>query len=202
MRILGLTLLASSLVLANSLVVKKGDVEISLNNLPKKMKKGEELSLDYGTSVCFMEGKGRIVVNKRIQLKKPGKCYLVPVPEGFSIKKYAKKLENAITVTMIDSSEDVRHGVSTKAVVNIDDKKDIILPKNDKELIIYSNKFGPHPVTINLKDNKGNILFSVENEENDITFFKVAASSVKTNYRIEVLDGFGGILIDKRIVKE
>lgn len=202
MRILGTILLTSSMLFANSLLVKKGDVVILLNNVEKSLKKGNELALDYGTSVCFKNGKGRVVINKRIQLKKPGKCYLVPVPKGFDIKEYMAKAKDMISVAMIDSSETVRHGVSTKGTNDLDDGKDIILKKEDKDLIIYSEKFGPHPVIVNLKDSNGNLIMSLENEENDITFFKVASSSIKTGYRVEVIDGFEEVLIDKKIVKE
>jgi len=201
MRILGTILLTSSILFANSLVVKKADVTVLLNNVEKSLSKGYELALDYGTSVCFKNGKGRVVINKRIQLKKPGKCYLVPVPKGFDIKDYVTKAKEIVSVAMIDSSESVRHGVSTKGTNDLDDGKDIVLKKDDKDLIVYSEEFGPHPIFVNLKDAKGNILMSVENEENDITFFKVDSSSVKTGYRIEVLNGFEEVLIDKRIVK-
>ena len=83
MRILGTILLTSTVLFANSLVVKKSDVTVLLNNVEKSLSKGNTLVLDYGTSICFKSGKGRVVINKRIQLKKTGKCYLVPVPKGF-----------------------------------------------------------------------------------------------------------------------
>lgn len=43
---------------------------------------------------------------------------------------------------------------------------------------------------------------SVENEESDITFFKVAGNTIKTGYKIEILSGMEEILINKKIVKE
>jgi hypothetical protein len=202
MRILGTIILTSSILFASNLVVKKADVVVLLNNVEKSLSKGNELALDYGTSICFKNGNGRVVINNRIQLKKPGKCYLIPVPKGFDIKDYMAKAKEMVSVAMIDSSESVRHGVSTKGTNDLDDGKDIILKKGDKELVIYSEEFGPHPVIVNLKDENGNILISLENEENDITFFKVASSSIETGYRVEILNGFDENLIDKKIVKE
>lgn len=202
MRIIVNILFAASILSANSLTVKDGDVIASINNVEKSLKNGNELALEYGSSVCFKSGNGRILVNEKIQLKKPNKCYLVPVPEGFDIKDYIAKAKDTVMITMIDSSENVKHGVSTKGTNDLDDGKDIVLKNSNEDLVIYSKEFGPHPVMINLKDEKGNILMSVENEESDITFFKVANTSIKSGYQVEVLDGFETPILIKKIVKE
>jgi hypothetical protein len=202
MRIIVNILFAASILSANSLTVKDGDVIASINNVEKSLKNGNELAIDYGSTVCFKSGKGRLLIDEDIQLKKPNKCYLIPVPEGFDIKNYFAKAKETITIAMIDSSENVKHGVSTKGTNDLDDGKDIVLRNNSEDLVIYSKEFGPHPITINLKDEKGNILMSVENEETDVTFFKVANSSIKSGYKVEVLDGFEAPILIKKIVKE
>ena len=202
MRILISVLFAVSVLSANSLIVKDGDVIASINNVENSLKSGNELALDYGSTVCFKSGNGRLLIDENIQLKKPNKCYLVPVPEGFDIKDYIAKAKDTVMITMIDSSENVKHGVSTKGTNDLDDGKDIVLKNSSEDLVIYSKEFGPHPVMINLKDEKGNIIMSVENEESDITFFKVANSSIKSGYQVEVLDGFESPILIKKIVKE
>lgn len=197
MKILGSLFVASTLMFANGLVVKNGDVLITLNNVEKSLKDNENLALDFGSTVCFKSGEGRVLINDKIQLKKPNKCYLIPVPENSNKDSILKDT----IATKIDSTEKVKSGVSTRGIINFDDGKDIILKGND-DLVVYSDKFGPLPITVNLKDEKGNILMSVENEESDITFFKVAGNTIKTGYKIEILSGMEEILINKKIVKE
>ena len=86
--------------------------------------------------------------------------------------------------------------------IYFDESLSIVLKNSSEDLVIYSKEFGPHPVMINLKDEKGNILMSVENEESDVTFFKVANSSIKSGYQVEVLDGFESAILIKKIVKK
>ncbi|MDD3008783.1 MAG: hypothetical protein PHQ70_07955 [Arcobacter sp.] len=201
MKILGSLFVASTLMFANGLVVKNGDVLITLNNVEKSLKNNENLALDFGSTVCFKGGEGRVLINEKIQLKKPNKCYLVPTPKEFNIKEFVSEKTQPLLLTKIDSTEKVKSGVSTKGTNDLDDGKDILLKGND-DLIVYSDMFGPLPVTVNLKDEKGNILMSVENEDNDITLFKVVGNSVKTGYKVEVISGMEEVLIDKKIVKE
>ncbi len=201
MKILGSLLLATTFVFANGLVVKNGDVLISLNNEEKSLKNNENLALDFGSTVCFKSGEGRVLINDKIQLKKPNKCYLVPTPKDFDIKEFISQKTEPILLTKIDSTEKIRGGVSTRGTNDLDDGKDIFLKANE-DLVVYSDKFGPFPITVNLKDEKGNILISVKNEDNDITLFKVSGNTVNTDYRVEVLSGMEEILIDKKIVKE
>lgn len=201
MRILGSLFVASTFMFANSLVIKNGDVLISLNNVEKSLKDNQSLALDFGSTVCFKSGEGRVLINDKIQLKKPNKCYLVPTPKEFDIKEFVSQKTEPILLTKIDSTEKVKSGVSTKGTNDLEDGKDIVL-KGNEDLVIYSDMFGPLPVTVNLKDEKGNILMSVENEDSDITLFKVAGNTVKNGYRVEVLSGMEEVLINKKIVKE
>lgn len=201
MKVLGSLFIATTFMFANGLIVKNGDVVITLNNVEKSLKDKESLALDFGSTVCFKSGEGRVLINDKIQLKKPNKCYLVPTPKEFDIKDYALKAKDLISVAMIDSTEKVKSGVSTKGTNDLEDGKDIIL-KGNEDLVVYSDMFGPLPITVNLKDEKGSILMSVENEDSDITLFKVAGNSVKNGYRVEVLSGMEEVLINKKIVKE
>lgn len=202
MKVLGSLLVMATFVFANGLVVKNGDVVITLNNVEKSLKDKQSLSLDFGSTVCFKSGEGRVLINEKIQLKKPNKCYLVPTPKEFDIQEYTLKVKDLISVAMIDSTEKVKSGVSTKGVNELDDGKDIVLKNSAEDLVVYSDKFGPLPIIVNLKDENGNILMSVENEDSDITLFKVAGNSVKNGYRVEVLSGMEEVLINKKIVKE
>lgn len=202
MKVLGSLFIATTFMFANGLVVKNGDVVITLNNVEKSLKDKESLALDFGSTVCFKSGEGRVLINEKIQLKKPNKCYLVPTPKEFDIKDYALKAKDLISVAMIDSTEKVKSGVSTKGVNDLDDGTDIVLKSSAEDLVVYSDKFGPLPIIVNLKDENGNVLMSVENEQSDITLFKVAGNTIKTGYKVEVLNGFDEVLVSKKIIKE
>jgi len=203
MKFLMLFLLLTLGLFAEELTVKKGDVVVGLNGVDKALKKGDKITLEDAVLVCFKSGNGRVIINKRRQLsKKSKKCYQTPIPKGFSIESYMTKAKNVVSVAFLDSAETVRHGVSTKGIKDFDDKKDILVKSSSEEVVIYSKEFGPHPILVSLKDNNGKEILSYENEENDVTFFKVKSSIVKTGYIVEVKNGFDEILLSKQIVKE
>lgn len=193
--------LIGSVICAGELEVKKSDVVISLNGVEKVMKKSERLVLGDGILVCFKSGDGRVIINNRRQLtKKSKKCYQTPLSKGFDIASYIEKAKSKITLATIGDKEKVIHGVSTKAIANLDDGHDIIIENPSDDLVFYSEKFGPHPITMYLKDEKGKELLSFENEDNEITFFQLTSSSIKSGYSIEILNGFDEILLSKKIL--
>lgn len=200
MKFLLVLLFVTTLIIANSLIVKESDVMISLNNQTKNLKKDDKLILDNGSTICFKSGNGRVIINEDIQLMKVGSCETIPVPKSFNWNDTFSKVTTYV-VTYLNPSEMVKDGVSTKGINDLDDEKDIILENTVDELILYSKDFGPHPITINLKNEKGEIIISVENKNNDITFFKVLSSTLKTGYLIEVLNGFGESILRKKIIK-
>jgi hypothetical protein len=189
---------------ASELVIKKADVLGSINGKVIAFNKGENLILTEGTHVCYVSGEGRLVINKKTQLfsKTKKKCYQLPIPKGFDLKSYKDKATEMFVVAFIDSKDEIKNGVSTKGSKEFDSKGNIILSSKDKELVIFSKEFGPHPITVNIKNSEGKILNTFVNEENDITFFKVDSSTVKTGYKLEVLSGFDEVLINKSIIKE
>lgn len=201
--LIGLFIL-TSFIWANELTVKRGAVKASINGKEFSFKNTDSLVLEKGSYVCYISGKGRIVINKKIQLfsKTQNKCFQIPIPKNLEASYFINKAKEIATVVFIDSSENVRDGVSTKGAKAINDNKEIIVSVTSKNLIIYSKEFGPHPVRVNIKDTKGEIMSSFVNEENDITYFKIDSNILKTNYRLEVLSGFDEVLINKKIVKE
>lgn len=201
MKFLLILLFSATLISANSLIVKDSTIVVSLNNVNTNLKVGNEVTLDNGTTICFKSGEGRAIINNDVQLMKPDSCHLLPPPKDFNLKELFLKFETYVYARM-SSKEKSIDGVSTKGMNSFDDRKDIVLKRNIKDLIIYSKEFGPYPITINLKDEKESIVLSVQNEHEDITFFKVLSSSVNTGYSIEVLDGYGRIILTKKIIKE
>ena len=188
---------------ANELEIKKAEVTLSINAEEYTFKKGHKLKLEVASNICYINGKGRILINKKVQLfSKTKKCHQLEIPKGFDIGKYLKKNKERFVLAFIESKEKVRNGVATKGSKGFDDKEDILIRKDQKELLLYSKEFGPHPIVVNIKNTQNKIIASFVNEENDITFFKVNASLLKTDYKLEILNGFDEIIVEKKIVKE
>ena len=200
-KLLILGVIVSSLF-ANELVVKKADVNISIGSQQLSLKNGEKLSLNEGDTVCYQSGKGRIVINGTKQLsKRTASCYTLPLPEGFDAKHYANEAAELVSVSFIRSKESVQDGASTKSIAGFDND-DLLLKKEAKEFVFISDELGPHPVIVNIKNQKGEVVFSMINEESDITLMKVDAGMIQDGYILNVLDGFNGELMTKKIVKE
>lgn len=63
MKIIWLLLLFINILFANSLVIKESDVKLLINGQTFDMKKDQNLTLEVGTKVCFLEGNGKVIIN-------------------------------------------------------------------------------------------------------------------------------------------
>lgn len=182
-------------VYAVELVVKKADVEVNINSQKLTLSKGKKINLEEGSTICYLAGKGKIVISElKKQLKKPGRCLSVPISESMA-EVYMKSLKKAIVTNFLDSTERVKHGVGTKGINN-----GAQIGFTETELVIISEEFGPLPVTAVIKDESGEELYSFENEESDVTAFRISKSLLKPGMVVEVYNGFEEFLLDEKIV--
>jgi len=200
MKILISIALLASLSFSQMLSVIKGDVKISVNKKEYNLGKGEKKELEDGDSILFISGIGRVIIDDIQLSENTRKEYKVPVKRGYFSNLF-KKLKEGVVIAYVDTQESSKNGVSTKGVKEINDNSNIILKADSKEFIIASEQFGPYPVTIKLKDEKGKVVDTFVNENNDITIYKVSSSFVKNGFKIEVFDGFDEVLLKKNIVK-
>lgn len=182
--------------------VKKGDVVVSINTQEVNFKKGDVSTLDEGTTICYVSGEGKLAIPElKKQLKKAGRCLMVPISEG-SATSYMADMKNKATVAFWDSSESVRHGAGTKGQTEFDAEGSFIVKAEEKELLIYGKEFGPLPVLVLLKDESGNELMSVENNESETTIVHIGKKSLKTGMSVEIYNGFEELMLSKKIVVE
>ena len=199
LRFICLALLASP-IFAMTIYVSKGDVLISENSKDLLLKNGASKEVASGATLCYKSGKGKVKIPElKRQLKKPGRCIMIPLEES-AVNKQIDSIKNMVKVSFWDSSESVKHGVGTKGETEFEDTGAIIVSKEQKELIIYGKEFGPLPVRIVLKDKKGNEVSVFENEESEITMFRINRQQLHSGMSIEIYNGFDELLINKNII--
>lgn len=201
MRLFIILIFFISSLFCKQIVIKNGQVNLTINNVEKKFEDSQMGNVEEGNIVCFKNGEGVVIIDDKIQLNKPGKCYLIPIEKKSSVNEYVSKLSDAFLITFIDSTESVKHGVNTKGVMSLEDKSDIVLSLNQKKLIFCSDKIGPHPIFIKLLDEKGNIVINIENENSEMIFFEIDTANLKTGFYIQILNGFDEYILNKRIIK-
>jgi len=182
--------------------VKKADVLASINTQEVLLKKGEVKNLQEGTTICYMDGKGKLTFKElKKQLKKKGRCLMIPLDKSDS-KSYLEDMKHKFEVAYLDSSESVNHGTGTKGQATFKEDGELLIKAKDSELVIYSEEFGPLPVSIILKDKDGNEVMEFENDESDVTFIRIAKDSLKTGMTLEVYNGFEEPLMQRKIIVE
>jgi len=196
--------LGSFLATANSLTVKDADVNATINSESKVLKKGVTLELKEGSNICFKSGKGRMVINniRQLSAKSEISCILLEVKKGFEFTKWVKNKTKTIGMLFVESNEEVKSGVSKGVDDSNSSQRNYIIPTDKKEMLIYSDSFGPLPVTLSVKDTNGEVVQSFVNEESDKSMFRVGVESVDANYTLEVTNAFGNVLLDVRFVEE
>ncbi|WP_419770298.1 MAG: hypothetical protein ACNI3C_00450 [Candidatus Marinarcus sp.] len=196
--IIGISLMASELV------VKKSDVKISVNGEIKSLSKDASLNLEDGSSVCFLEGEGKVIINKHKQLtKKSKKCYSTPLPEGFKIEDFVEGLTNSAKVALITGELKVKNGVSTKSIQTSQTVTgNYEITSEQKEIIVYNELYGPLPVTLKIIDKDKNIVQEFINEENTVTLFRIPTNILKENYNILITNAFDEELLNQTIINK
>jgi hypothetical protein len=202
MRKIVLSALLVSSLFAVDMQVKKGDVIVNINTQEVAFKKGSKSVLSEGTTICYVSGKGKVVIPElKKQLKKAGRCLMVPIAEG-SVTTYMQDMKNKATVAFWDSSESVRHGAGTKGQTEFNNDGAFVLTPDQKELVIFGKEFGPLPVVVVLQDADGNEIMSFENEESETTLVHIGKQTLKTGMSVEVYNGFEELMLSKKVVVE
>lgn len=194
-----MAVLVASSALATTMEIKKAEVVVSVNTLTTRLKVGTTLDILEGTTVCYVKGKGKVIFPQlKKQLKKRGRCLLVPLSEENS-ESYIADIKNKITVAFWDSSESVHHGSGTKGNKEFTNSTPIIVSKSQNELVLYGKEFGPLPVTVVLKDKKGQILEHFENDESETTLVRISRAQFQEATSLEIYNGFEEKILTKEI---
>lgn len=189
---------------ASELIVKKADVKISVNGDVKELTKNEKLSLLPGSSICFLDGKGKVIIDKRKQLtKKSKKCYTTAIPKDFNMEDFLKNLADTAKVALITGDLKVKNGVSTKSIQTTETLTgNINITKGQKELIVLNETYGPLPISLKIYDIDKNIIQEFINEEDEVTLFRIPSVILNDNYNIVITNAFDDELLNQVITKD
>lgn len=190
-------------IFASELIVKKADVKISINGDEKELIKDSEISINPGSTICFLDGDGKVIIDRKKQLtKKSKKCYSTPIPEGFDINKLVSNLVDSAKVALITGDLKVKNGVSTKSINTTEVVTGYYsITKNDRKIIIYNENYGPLPVTLTVYDAEKNIKRIYVNEDSVSSFFILSTKNLENKYSIVVTNAFEDELLRQVIVK-
>lgn len=197
MRIILFVILSVSFLFANNLTVKGGDATVLINGQEFKIPKDHNLTVQPGTMICFIKGAGTVIIDKKVKLNsKNPECYQFPIDN----KTDAKKLLSSIGDEAVITTEPKKAPASSRGLESLTTEKGIIsLPPSKKEVVIYSESYGPLPVTLNVKNPDGTVIKAIVNKENDQTLFRIPTSYLSNNTKIEVTNAFGDKLVDKKV---
>lgn len=104
--------LAAQAVFGTTVVVKKADVIVAVNKVQIMLEKDEDMSLYPNEEICFVKGKGKIIIDNKIKISSRSK------KKCFTNKKDVKTTDLlTISVVYTDSSENTRAGTSRQLVL-------------------------------------------------------------------------------------
>jgi len=199
MKYLILLLLSLQTLFASTVQVKDGVAKVQVNADVKTYNAKDTFQVFAGDTICFIDGNGRLIIDSKRQLSNKSKtCFIVPVTNEFDLEKYLASVKDKVYVVFFDSTERVRHGVSTKGSFIEEGISEINLLKGE-DLLIHSDTFGPLPVYILLINENGKVMQTISNEDQEITFVNIKSATLQNGYKIEIKNGFNQVLLKKQI---
>ena len=189
---------------ANYLTVKGGDATLLINGQEFKVPEDHNLTLRQGMMICFIQGKGKVVINGKKELdQKTKECYQVPIDDTFDIKKFLSTAEKKSIVKITEVSSSVEDATIHRGIAVADEVKGIpgiiTIKPSDKEVVIYNNSYGPLPVTVSIKKSDGTVTKKILNEESTNTLFRIPTMYLENNSKIEVTNAFGDKLLNQQV---
>ena len=190
-------LLSFTILFANHLTVKGGDVTLLINGQKFTVPEDRNLTVKPGTMICFVKGTGTVIIDDKMKLSgKNPECYQIPLDNDTDIKTLLSSIEDEAVISVEqEEAPSSSRGIKTFKVI----KGIISLPPSKKEVVIYSESYGPLPVTLSIKKPDGTVIKEIVNEKSDKTLFRIPASYLHNDSNIEVTNAFGDKLLDKKV---
>jgi len=183
--------------------VKKAPISLLINEQSRDLKIGEKFTLTAGDMICFTKGDGRVVIvgkTYKKQLSKRNKsCKHLPSEDGETIE-YSQILKHSVVSIFEKSKEKSTDGVSRKSLESDILTAPISMGTDAKYLAVENSTWGPLPIMLELLDSKGVVIETLTNEEDVTTSFILPRDMLKNVYSIKVLNAFGDILVNSKIV--
>lgn len=201
MKLIAGILINCSLLFAGNLTVKDNIVTISINGDKYTLNQKDEKSFIDGSTICYEEGNGRIIIDNSIQLASKNNCIQTEIKDASIFKKLVSNLDNSLLVSFSNSKEKVLDGVSSKDI-NFGNKiETILLNSEQKYIVISSESSGPLPIILNIKNKDGNTVKSLINKIDTNTNFILNSKDLKDTDLIIISNGFDIVIKTIKIVK-
>jgi len=202
-KIVSLALVTTVALFAFDAEVKKGSVSLLVNDKDISYELGKTFPLQAGDLVCFVSGEGRVVIkgdkySKQIS-KRSKSCKRLPMKSADK-KDYLALVSDKIVAKFGKTKETAVAGVSTRSTTTSETlTTPLTLKKDNKYLILENDKWGPLPVTIEIHNEKGEVIATDVNEEDVLTSFIFSRNVLKDGYTVEVVNAFDEALVKSTI---
>lgn len=195
MKVIFSLLFISALLFGGNIIVKDGDVNLSINGIDNNLQKDSNIDFLDGSTICYKSGNGRVVVNSNIQLASDSKdCIQTKIKDDDTFKKLLANLKNSFLVSFSNTSETIIDGVSSKGTIVNNKKTDLNISLSKEYLLIQSESSGPLPITLTILDKSNKIVNTIVNENESKSIFILSTNELKNKYIIKINDGFGSTI--------
>jgi len=181
--------------------IKYENVTVEIAGKKYDYKKGENFTFDYGQKICLLsKGDGVIKIIGEGQIDEDTPCETfekkIRIPSSTLLSIV---LNSNITKKVEEASV---NGVGSRDSVDENAPIDIVVDKGFKELVIESSEWGHLPITLSVKNSKGEVVESFVNKESKKSLFRVMAKSVDINDTVVVTNKKNEVLLNVRLVDE
>ncbi len=186
-------LMMSYTLLAFDAQVDGGDVVLMVNEINQTHKAQTKLKFNDGDTVCFVSGEGVLKIkNDTKTLTQENKSC-----------KYFGDFTNTQTNGTSPTRGKMQDAISYRNATSSEiDTTPIAIKATDKYLHIKSKVWSPRTITIKIFDTQGKVVATDANKNNPVTSFIFPTDILKDGYRVKVMDGFDGVLMDSLVVNK
>ena len=171
------------------LKVKGADVVILVDGKKTALHEGDMFQVSVGSQIDFVEGDGRVVINKR-QLRAKSRIKSYKIPEN-SKEKVLQVVLNDLAGTISENSQKTA-GLGRKGSEGESEHVFIATPE---VIIVESQSFGPLPVTASVFNEKGDLELELINEDDEDTIFSFDKSEFKAGSKLVITNAFDDELV-------
>lgn len=202
MKYVFLILAFCSIVFAGNILVKDSQSSISINGILYDLEKDTTKEFVDGSTICYEDGNGRVIINDSIQLSNIEECIQTTIKDDSVINNLLEGLKDSILISFSDTNEKIVDGVSSKDV-NFENQIETISIEDEQQyIVVQSESSGPLPITLEIKNDKGTTIKKLINNENTQTAFILNTNYMGSNYELTLSNGFGINIKNIRISKK
>jgi hypothetical protein len=184
------------ILVASNLVVKDGNVTVTIGKSERELPIGTTIDLAKGTKVCYLAGNGRVTIDGISRsAESKDKCYTTQKEKKFDMKAIIDEyLKNNILVKLFKKSNDNSSWTLFRGGKNEKVSGSIILHPTDKHFVIESNQWSDYPISLIIFDTNNNEVKRIVKYINDYKHtmvFDLPRSDLGNGYRVVVKDSVG-----------